>query len=82
MGTSGNSFLQWPFPGRMVGKMLERNLTFLWQFVIFSANIISFLSLMKKRTRFLNLKMGKRIIHRPKPWVPLPKKKAAKRASR
>jgi hypothetical protein len=36
---------------------------------------------MKKRTRFLNLKIGKRINHRPKPRVALPKKKAARRAS-
>ena len=35
-----------------------------------------FLFAMKKGKRFLNLKLGKRITHRPKPLVALPKKKA------
>ncbi len=62
-------------------KFLKRNLTFFWPFVIFSAKI-DLSSFMKKRPRFLNLKMGKRITQRPKPWAALPKKKAAKKNHR
>jgi len=37
---------------------------------------------MKKGKRFLNLKLGKRITQRPKPWSALPKKKDLKGITR
>jgi len=37
---------------------------------------------MKKKVRFLNQKLGKRITHRAKPWVGKPKKKALKASNR